>query len=398
MANKMPVSEALALIDEIGSQVATTDAALIKKLSRQLSDARFKLPDSVEVAARLLALASTQGISEQLLLGCVLAMPAVDPSFTDALAALLAPPRAWPSAAILEKLSEIGTREAGRAAGARLPEFEELRVRSFSTDAFVAGLAEGIGERPIPGAVAVVIADALKTSLEGQRLPLPVPERLCQSLAAALLPLATALRPLAHQFPTGFWADSDHAPEAHDLALGAQALTRLTPTPALGPLADALYELEDPYLLEAAVYLDLALGRPPRDSAIAKLARFPHTRFTLYENLESRNRPDLFPQAARGWLALAEGRVIDYLALEDGTIYDVVEGVIEVRVEAPDGPRVALAIRCAQSFGDRQAIGYLTDVRPDAARPMVGTTVGMFGGNETDEELRAELARLAATE
>jgi len=62
MANKMPVSEAMALLDEIGPQVATTDAALIKKLSQQLSDARFKLPASVEVAARLLALASTQGI------------------------------------------------------------------------------------------------------------------------------------------------------------------------------------------------------------------------------------------------------------------------------------------------------------------------------------------------
>jgi len=90
--------------------------------------------------------------------------------------------------------------------------------------------------------------------------------------------------------------------------------------------------------------------------------------------------------------------VIDYLALEDGTIYDVVEGVIEVRVEAPDGPRVALASRCAQSFSECQAIGYLTDVRPDAPRPLAGTTVGMFGGSETDEELRAELEQLAAAE
>jgi hypothetical protein len=397
MAEKMSVSEALALLDRIGREVATTDADLIQKLAEQLSDAEFKLPASVEVATRLLELAGTRGIAERLQTRCVLLMPTVEPSFTDALAALLTRSRPFAASFALEKLSELGTLEAGRAAGARLPEFQEIRLRALTSDAFVAGLTEGIGEQPLSALVALAVASALETGFDRHELSAEVPARLGESLAAALLTSATALSSVPHRFPTGFWSQGEHGPQALDLAQGARSLARLTTTPALAKLAEALYQLEDPFLLEAAVYLDLASGRTPPAGAIEKIASFPHTRFTLYQNLDRLKRSELFPPGARGWMALAEGRIVDYLALEDGCIYDVVEGTVQVRIETPRGPRIALAIRCAQSIGESRAIGYLSGVRPDATRPMAETTVGMFGGGESEDEIRASLEQMAAS-
>jgi hypothetical protein len=58
---------------------------------------------------------------------------------------------------------------------------------------------------------------------------------------------------------------------------------------------------------------------------------------------------------------------------------------------------VALAIRCAQSIGESRAIGYLSGVRPDATHPVAGTNVGMFGGGESEDEIRASLEQMAAS-
>jgi hypothetical protein len=224
MATKLSVPDALALLEEIGTELLSADADAANQLAKRISDAQFKLPASEEVAARLLALASTTGIPERMVTCCILVMPTVRPEFAEPLAALLGPTRPLAASIILEKLADVGTLEAGRLAGARLVELSDIRLSVLGSDAFVLGLAESIGEQSLCAPVALAVAHALKTGFEWQRLSAPVPVRLCESLGAALLPTARALRSVSHRFPTGLWSHDEHGPQARDLAQGARHL------------------------------------------------------------------------------------------------------------------------------------------------------------------------------
>ena len=402
-------------VDEAGAKLLTKDAALAAlttlqsefptvltdedadlRLAKSLSDLQGKLPNEEAIARKLIAMARLPGLAETVIARCLDVIPSPAPmALATEFAAFIMPTTPWPAALAFNRLSEIGTHEAGRLAGTALLHMPRIGRLSPRNADFLAGLAEAIGQKSMARETAIRLVDELATARRyvGDSAPLPSPfARLARDVA---LPLIADLETIPCQFPGGYWTQVAHRETAWTLYHTLLLLSRCDPEGENLSLLERLATIDDPFILEAALELRIHQGLPPAADLVRKACSFPKTRISLYDALSAKGMVDLMPVADRHWLRLAEGRIAEYLLAEGDTLFDQFQLIGQKN--RTDGKKkfVAVAFRATSSFiaDAKPLIGMLGKILPETEFPLAEACAHMRS-DDSEKSILEGLAKL----